>query len=102
MLTNIPKECSSLLQVSINDNIKSNLNKTRNNFTTSKRKDLLRLANEDSIVIKMADNGGAIVIMNKDNYISACEEVFTDERFLCRNKNRFEPLLHKKAREDNF
>lgn len=29
----------------------------------------------------MADKGGAIVFIIKENYISACEDVFRDKRF---------------------
>lgn len=50
----------------------------------------------------MSDKGGAIVIMNMDDYISVCEEVLRDNVFfLWRNKTRPDPLLQEKARRAN-
>ena len=47
-------------------------NKFWNNLDTNQRKALLDLANDASIIIKPADKGGAIVIMNSNDYSEAC------------------------------
>ena len=43
-----------------------------NNLDTNQRKALLDLANDASIIIKPADKGGAIIIMNSNDYSEAC------------------------------
>ena len=53
-------------------NLRKNENKFWNNLDTNQRKALLDLANDASIMIKPADKGGAIVIMNSNDYSEAC------------------------------
>ena len=43
-----------------------------NNLDTNQWKALLDLANDASIIIKPADKGGAIIIMNSNDYSEAC------------------------------
>ena len=47
----------------------ANLRKPRFNTTKEERKAMKTLRNNQNIVIKPADKGGAIVIMNKQDYI---------------------------------
>eukprot|EP00106_Octopus_bimaculoides_P003640 XP_014771082.1 PREDICTED: uncharacterized protein LOC106869740 [Octopus bimaculoides] len=54
-------------QAGIRESLKTRGKKSWNNLTNSQRYALRRLANNDSIVIKMADKGGAIVIMDKNS-----------------------------------
>ena len=49
-----------------------NQNKFWNNLSDEQKKAIVDLANDDSIIIKPADKGGSIVIMNTDDYINAC------------------------------
>ena len=53
-------------------NLGKNKNKFWNNLDTNQRKALLDLANDASIIIKAADKGGAIIIMNSNDYSEAC------------------------------
>ena len=58
-----------------------NQNKFWNNLSDEQRKAIVDLANDDSIIIKPADKGGSIVIMNSDDYINACFDTLADPNF---------------------
>lgn len=76
-------------------------NKTWKNLATSERNTLRRLANEYSIVIKMTNERVAIVIRNKEEYISSCKEVLRDKDFY--EEIKICPtIITEKARQDNF
>ena len=57
-----------------NSNLKLGENKFWNNLSDKQRKALETLSKDDSIVIKSADKGGAIVIMNSEDYEKGCLE----------------------------
>ena len=50
-------------------------------MTEDERKALKSLATNDQIVIQNADKGGKIVLMDKEEYIAACEKDLSDEHF---------------------
>ena len=58
-----------------------NQNKFWNNLSDEQRKAIVDLANNDSIIIKPADKGSSIVIMNWNDYISACFDTLADPNF---------------------
>lgn len=64
------------------ENIKSSHNMAWKNIPSLQRNALRRLANDDSIVLKMASKGGAIIIMNKEHFILSCEEVLGEKGFM--------------------
>jgi len=76
-----------LLETSLKNTINQlpNKNKITDNLTIKERKALKQLKNNDSIVIKKADKGSAIVIQNKTDY---CQEA---ERQL-NNKQHYKPI----------
>ena len=39
------------------------------------------MRNREDIVIQQADKGGKIVIMNKEDYVNACEELLKDKEY---------------------
>ena len=49
-----------------------------NNMSNGQRQALSLLANDSNIVIKQADKGGAIVILNANDYNAACLETLSD------------------------
>ena len=50
-----------------------------NNLTNSGRKALYDLKNDKSIVIKSADNGSAVVVWDREDYIKEAEKQLGDE-----------------------
>ena len=58
-----------------------NQNRFSNNLSVEQRKAIVDLENDDSIIIKPADKGGSIVIMNSDDYINACFDTLADPNF---------------------
>ena len=58
-----------------------NQNKIWNNLSDEQRKAIVDLANDDSIIIKPADKGSSIVIMNSNDYINACFDTLADPNF---------------------
>ena len=58
------------------------------NLTRNERKALDSLANDTSIVIKEADKGGGIVIMNKDFYKRKILEMLVDKSFYQQVENQ--------------
>ena len=67
--------------------IKTMVNDTKdvkwNNLSRTEREALQNLRCDESIVIKIADKGGAIVVMNKTNYVKNVTEDLDDENY-CR------------------
>jgi len=53
----------------------------RNNLTTEERKSLQQLRNDDSIVIKPADKGGATVILDKFAYLREAHRQLSNTRY---------------------
>ena len=56
-------------------------NNHRSNLTVQERQALDDLSTNEKIIIKPADKGGRIVIMDKAEYISACERDLSDGEF---------------------
>ncbi|NQY54827.1 MAG: hypothetical protein HRT42_14805, partial [Campylobacteraceae bacterium] len=54
------------------------INKVNNNVTIQEREAIKKLAINDDIVIKKADKGGSIIIMNKDYYINKVNECLSN------------------------
>ena len=50
-------------------------------MSDEQRKAIVDLAKDDSIIIKHADKGGSIVIMNSDDYINAFFDTLADPNF---------------------
>ena len=53
---------------------------TFHNLTTGEHKALMELKNNDSVIIKPADKGGAVVIMDIIDYRAECLRLLSDER----------------------
>ena len=53
----------------------------RKNITLAEKEALKLLADNDKIIIKPADMGGAIIIQNKDDYIKEGLRQLSDEKF---------------------
>ena len=56
-------------------------NKTKPNLTKMENEAIKYLANDNSIVIKEADKGGATIIMDQANYKNMVEDILTDTNF---------------------
>ena len=65
----------------INGELRTNASKLNNNLTAQQRSALKALAADKSIVIKPADKGGALVILDSDEYQQACEEALSNTTF---------------------
>ena len=72
-ISNVTKDINSLL--------KDKERKFWNNLTASQREAILDLSKDDSIIIKPADNGGAIVIMDSVDYKKGCLQILSDKEF---------------------
>ena len=59
----------------------------KDNLSREERDSLYNLKNNNSIVIKPADKGGATVLMNKTNYILEAERQLSDEKYYIKLKN---------------
>ncbi|XP_071124035.1 uncharacterized protein [Mytilus edulis] len=84
----IPKPSKSATLEDVIDKIKSDVvhlasNKYSSFYNTSpdEKKAIQSLRNRDDIVIKPADKGSAVVIMDKANYIAEAVRQLSDERF---------------------
>ena len=53
----------------------------KDNLTEGERIALENLRNREDIVIQQADKGGKIVVMNKVDYVGACEELLKDDEY---------------------
>ena len=54
---------------------------THNNLTPAKRGAIQELTERDDFVIKPADKGSAVVVMDKVDYLEEANRQLTDERF---------------------
>ena len=68
--------------------------KPRYNLSKKERKAITTLSEDESIVIKPADKGGAIVILNTEDYIKECERQLT-------NTSHYKRLYHNPTKEFN-
>ena len=68
-------------QHDIHKTLTENESKFWNNLSPDERQALKTLANDQNIVIKPADKGGAIVIMNIEDYEKACNDHLSDANF---------------------
>ena len=59
----------------------ANERKYWNNLTNDQRSALLRLSGDKNIVIKPADKGGALVVMDSNKYNEACLQQLTDNEY---------------------
>ena len=78
-------------QTTLKTNLRKNENKFWNKLDTNQRKALLDLENDASIIIKPADKGGAIVIMNSNDYSEACLNSLLDTDFYEKLPNDAKP-----------
>ena len=60
--------------------IKSNLN-NKYNISLAERNAIKSLANDQSIIIKEADKGGAVVIMDMEHYKEIVENMLSDKKY---------------------
>ena len=60
--------------------IKSNLN-NKYNISLAERNAIKSLANDQSIIIKEADKGGAVVIMDREHYKEIVENMLSDKKY---------------------
>jgi hypothetical protein len=60
------------------------LNKGNNNLTSSERTALSGLRNDQDVIIKPADKGGATVVMNKLSYLREAYRQLNDTHYYCR------------------
>ena len=77
--------------------IKSNI---KDNLSAKQKKALNDLINNKEIIIKEADKGNAIVIMNKDYYIAKIQEMLNDtENYepMEKKHGQYNHILYKKA-----
>ena len=58
-----------------------NANCVKNNFKKSEWNAIENLKNDDNIIIKEADKGGAVVIMDRDYYKSMCLSMLEDSKY---------------------
>ena len=69
---------TDILMEDINDLI--HLNKLKHNISKLERKTILNLRNDKNIVIKRADKGGCIVILDTHSYVSKMTEMLSDAK----------------------
>lgn len=65
----------------INGELQTNVSKLHNNLTAEQRAALKALASDESIVIKPADKGGALVVLDSEEYKEACEQTLSNADF---------------------
>ena len=56
-------------------------NTRRDNLSPSERESLKKLRNDDRIVIKPADKGSSVVVLDSEDYIAEAQRQLSDERF---------------------
>ena len=59
----------------------TNIRKARDNLTPEERKALKDLQKRDDIIIKEADKGSAVVVMNKEDYLAEAGRQLGDTSF---------------------
>ena len=59
----------------------TNIRKARDNLTPEERKALKDLQKRDDIIIKEADKGSAVVVMNKEDYLAETGRQLGDTSF---------------------
>ena len=84
---------------SINGELTCNQGKLFNNLTVEQRNALNVLSNDKNIVIKPADKGGALVIMDKEDYEKACNAVLEDPEFYEELKEDPNPGYQEKVKQ---
>ena len=84
---------------SINGELTCNQGKLFNNLTVEQRNALKVLSNDKNIVIKPADKGGALVIMDKEDYEKACNAVLEDPEFYEEMKEDPNPGYQEKVKQ---
>ena len=75
------------------------INNPKFNLTLNERKSLTSLQNDKSIVIKEADKGGGIVIMNTDYYKQKIIDMLEDDTFYKAANDNCSKATFKKIRE---
>ena len=75
--------CNTLSSLPIDDTNNTN----KNNLTTKERRALNKLMNNTDIVIKEADKGGAVVIMNKEFYNSKIKDMLENDQYYIKINN---------------
>ena len=73
----------SAIKKDVTQSIKSPSNH-RSNLTIEERQALKDLSGDDDIVIKPADKGGKVVVMNRKDYKQECERNLEDKNFYTR------------------
>ena len=68
-----------------------------NNLTEKEREALENLSKNEDIVIKPADKGGALVIMDKKDYETAVLDMLKDEEFYHESKEDLNDQFEKKV-----
>ena len=81
-----PSKCATLEHII--DKIKSDVthlstatSQTFSNLSSEENEAVRKLKNRDDIIIKPADKGSAVVVMDKCDYIQEAERQLSDERF---------------------
>ncbi|XP_071144979.1 uncharacterized protein [Mytilus edulis] len=84
----VPKPSKNTTLESFIDNVKTDIltnvkinNQTYDNLTPDERVALTNLRDNDDIVIKPADKGSAVVVMDKSNYVQEAIRQLDDDRF---------------------
>ena len=73
---------------------------SKHNLTYEERKSLNDLQNDKSIIIKEADKGSAVVIMNSENYKQLCLDIIdNDDNYYKLDTNSGEKTTKKKYKE---
>ena len=74
-------------------------NKAKHNISSNECKAILSLQNDDSIVIREADKGGGIVIMNSEFYKNKIKEMLNDKAFYKPTDENHSKSTFKKIRD---
>ena len=69
------------IQEDIRHSLSNNNTKYWNNLSNDQRQALQSLINDQTIIVKPADKGGAIVVMNRNDYEKACTETLQNNEF---------------------
>uniref|UniRef100_A0A803JSK4 Reverse transcriptase domain-containing protein n=1 Tax=Xenopus tropicalis TaxID=8364 RepID=A0A803JSK4_XENTR len=92
-----------LIMQDLEEMVKKNNKKKRNNCSKEEYEALKSLERNTEIIIKPADKGGGIVIMDKEKYVAECERLLSDkETYKELNRdpiNVFKNKLEKMVRE---